>query len=340
MLKYSNHYPKVLMIRIIAVLLPLVISAFFIPSMSLHCKAVPDKPYITGNAEMADILGFNAKVFSGNASNTAAASSSAGHLLISSRASIFGFSGSPITVTDGVRKTFTGNVLMFEGVKSKTDLQKASYMLDFYNKNTLKVAYNIYKQELTPLQVESYTTGLSTPYTIALMASLETSVANKPARIAAYDTFPARIRLNYTIFSGPFSYGSAYAGPWDLWFLLRASDIFWHNHWDEILPYKEYFNQDDFMKRDAAIKEIRLKGATPDTFALEPNVDADLQFSEEYIQKNIDRIYFTLKFIEPAGSPFTTLFTIFLVILALVLAIRQISDSSYRKKFAGKQKFY
>ncbi|MDD5603137.1 MAG: hypothetical protein PHG48_03500 [Eubacteriales bacterium] len=257
-----------------------------------------------------------------------------------SRASLFGISGRPPVVSDGIRTFFLTGLVEQDRVKSKTDLQKSLYMLDHYTSLSLNSEYHIYPQELTPLQAESLSNGLVTLYKMPDKTAFESSLADKPSRIAAYDKLPLRIRPDYSVFSGPFSYGSVYIGPWDMWFLLRASDEFWFNHWDEIAPYKEYFNQADFEARDSAVKSMMQSGSTPDALMLEQVFSADLQFSEQYIARHLDRIYFTSKYMSQSGNSFTMLFTIALIIAALILLIRHMPGSALRRRYSVRQKYY
>jgi len=211
-------------------------------------------------------------------------------------------------------------------VKSKTDTQAEVYMQQYFEKQIPQANYTVYKQELDNKQKEILQTSLNIDYKIYKKMNFEEALRTKARRIAEFDSKPVIVKPNYNIFTGPFSYGSAFAGPWDLWFLLRASDLFWYHHWDEISPFKMYFNEEDFLKRETVIKEMKARNIPVDSSYTELDVDPDLQFSNDYLRKNLFKVYITNKFYKPVNNPFTTLFTILVVTAFLILLIRFIDN--------------
>ena len=131
------------------------------------------------------------------------------------------------------------------------------------------------------------------------------------------------------MFGSPFSYGYAYVGPWDLWFLTRASEMFWYHHWLEIMPYRSYFNEQEFNKLEARVNELEKQGVVRDANYMDPDVDPDLQLSEQYQQENIDKVYYTDK---ESGAGVGTVVVITIIVgVGAVVAIRKLSKPKKKK---------
>jgi hypothetical protein len=208
-------------------------------------------------------------------------------------------------------------------------------MKDSYTKETSKRNYTKYKQDLNTDQKKAYDASTGKSYNYGNKMNFEDAMRTRTQRMSAFDTRSQRMRINNTYFGGPLSYGSAFVGPWDLWFLMRASDLFWFHHWNTISPHRDYFEQKEFAEMEARVKALEQQNTKRDENYLEPGVDPDLQFSEDYQQKHMGDIYNTNKNPVSAGGIIVTLIIISGVILVLVIVIGK-SSRKRRLKSARK----
>lgn len=216
-----------------------------------------------------------------------------------------------------------GNTTTYKGSGTKTDTLKSSYMQNYYNKETSKNNYNTYKQSLNTEQQRVYDTTMKNNYNVGNKMNFEDAVNSKSQRISTYNSVPPRVHVNSNYFGGPLSYGSAFVGIWDLWFLLRASDLFWYHHWNDIYPYRNYFDPTSFAAKEAAVKQMESQGIAKDASYLDANVSPDLQFSNDYVKSHLNSIYHTNKYARPNGHPILTFFIIIIIIAVLVFIIRR-----------------
>jgi len=142
---------------------------------------------------------------------------------------------------------------------------------------------------------------------------------------------PIFMNVNRGMFASPFSYGYAFVGPWDLWFLMRASDMFWFHHWSEISPYRSYFDQQQYDKLEKRVQELENQGVKKDPNYLDPDVDPDLQLSQQYQEQNIDKVYYTDKYPTNSASAGTAIVVILITSVALVIVIKKISKPKRKK---------
>lgn len=137
------------------------------------------------------------------------------------------------------------------GFTAKAASKKKSYMQDTYKSQVSSKNYKTYKQKLNSQQQKVYTDSMKKSYgSASRKMNFEDALKTRASRINIFNSRPILINVNRSIFSSPFSYGYAYVGPWDLWFLMRASDLFWYHHWDEISPYKNYFDQNQYEQME------------------------------------------------------------------------------------------
>ncbi len=231
-------------------------------------------------------------------------------------------------------KSFSGSssgATSAKGFASKASSKKYSYMQDTYKKQVSGKNYNTYKQKLNSDQQKVYTDSLKRDYgTSSRRMRFEDAMNTRSSRINTFaNNRPIFININRGMFSSPFSYGYAYVGPWDLWFLMRASDLFWFHHWNEISPYRSYFDQQEYDKLEKRVQELEQQGVKRDSTYLDPDVDPDLQLSQQYQEQNLDKVYYTDKY--PASSAGTAVVIIIITSVALIIIIRKISKPRKKK---------
>lgn len=220
---------------------------------------------------------------------------------------------------------------------SKSSSKKYSYMQDTYKKQVSEKNYNKYKQKLNAEQQKVYNDSMKRDYrTSSRRMSFEDAMNTRTSRINSFNKRPIRINVNSAMFSSPFSYGYAYVGPWDLWFLMRASEMFWYHHWLEILPYKNYFNQEEFEEMEKRIEELEKQRILRDPKYVEPDTDLDLQFSQEYQEENIDKIYYTDKYSTNSISSDDVVNLIMISGVILAIVIRVLSKPKQKKSHYSK----
>lgn len=218
-----------------------------------------------------------------------------------------------------------------KGFANKTTSKKYSYMQDTYKKQVSGKNYSTYKQKLNSEQQKVYTDSLKRDYgKSSSKMHFEDAMNTRGSRINTFaNKRPVFINVNRGMFSSPFSYGYAYVGPWDLWFLMRASDLFWFHHWNDISPYRSYFDQQEYEKLEKRVQELEQQGVQRDPTYLEPDVDPDLQLSQQYQEQNVDKVYYTDKY--PASSAGTAVVIIIITSVALIIIIRKISKPRRKK---------
>jgi len=162
-------------------------------------------------------------------------------------------------------------------------------------------------------------------YSVSNKMNYDTAMSTRPSRIRVYDRRPIYVNVNTRYFGSPFSYGYASVGPWDLWFLLRASDLFWHHHWHDIYAYRNYFDTAQFAQMEARVRALEAQNIVRNESYLDPDVDPDLQFSNEYQQKHASNIYYTNKYPKRAGNPIITIIIIMVVLFLILFIIKKVS---------------
>ena len=95
---------------------------------------------------------------------------------------------------------------------------------------------------------------------------------------------------------GGFGWGMRSIGVWDLFFLSSVNHMFWHHHWHEPAIqralYKDNLLQDEELKKlEKRVKELEAEGVKRDPNYLPEDVDPDLAYSKEYVNKNPDEFY-------------------------------------------------
>lgn len=210
----------------------------------------------------------------------------------------------------------TSGTSSFNSYGSKTGTAKNSYMQNTYNNQASASNFKTYKQNLNAEQQKVYDSSMNRNYNVGSRLNYNDALNTRNQRISNYDTNPVRVHVNNYYFGGPLSYGSAFVGIWDMWFLMRASNLFWYHHWNDINPYSSYFNTTDFAARQAAVNAMQAQGIAKNTSYLDPNVNPDLQFSKSYVDSHANNIYNT-SYRRPSSHPFLTL--IFILVFAAIL---------------------
>lgn len=263
--------------------------------------------------------------YSGSSKSTGSSRSVPGSYSGGSSSKTGGYSGSSGSTGGAGTKSSSGT----GSVSSKTNTQKNTYMQDYYKQQTSSANFKTYNQTLNADQRKVYDSSMNTRYNVGNRMSFEDSLRTRPQRINVYTSRP--IRINVINFGGPFSYGYAYVGPWDLWFLMRASDLFWYHHWADIYPYRSYFDAVQFAQMEARIRALEAQNIARDPNYMEPGVDPDLQFSNDYLQKNPGAVYYTSKYSQPVGNPVVTVIVIILIVVLLVFILRKVSKPRPRR---------
>jgi hypothetical protein len=209
--------------------------------------------------------------------------------------------------------------------KSGSSTSKNKYMQDAYKKQASKNNYNAYKAKLNSEQQKVYNSSINRNYNINNKMSFESAMRTRPQRINVYNSRPIYIHVDSHHFGSSFSYGYASVGPWDLWFLLRASELFWYHHWDDIYAYRNYFEAAQFANMEARIRALEAQNIVRDANYLEPGVDPDLQFSNDYQQNHTGSIYYTNRHPSRAGNVIVTLIILLIIVIILVIIIRKVS---------------
>jgi hypothetical protein len=204
-------------------------------------------------------------------------------------------------------------------------------MQEQYKKEISRSSYKAYQQKLNDEQKKVYDSAMNTNYRVNNRMNFEDAMNTRAQRISAFDARPVRTNYNTFYFGGPITYGSAFVGPWDLWFLLRASDLFWYHHWLDIYPYRDYFAPADFAARENAVRAMEAQNIARDESYLDPDTDPDLQFSNDYQQSHLDNIYYTDRHPATNGSPVTTIIVIVIIASGVVLVIKGLSKPRPRR---------
>ncbi|EGD47312.1 hypothetical protein Cpap_1895 [Ruminiclostridium papyrosolvens DSM 2782] len=219
------------------------------------------------------------------------------------------------------------------GFTAKAASKKKSYMQDTYKSQISSKSYKTYKQKLNSQQQKVYNDSMKKSYgSSSRKMNFEDAMRTRSSRINVFNNRPIFINVNRSMFGSSFSYGYAYVGPWDLWFLMRASDLFWYHHWNEISPYRSYFDQSQYQKLENRVSQLEKQGVQRDPNYMEEGVDPDLQLSEQYQEKNPDNVYYTDKY--PTNSSRNTGAVVVVIIItsvALIIVIRKLSKPKPKK---------
>lgn len=205
-------------------------------------------------------------------------------------------------------------------------------MQDQYKKEMSKSNYKTYQQKLNDEQKRVYDSSFSNSYRVNNRMNFDDAMRTRSQRISVFDSRPVRIHYNTYYFGGPIGWGSAFVGPWDLFFLLHASDMFWYHHWNDIYAYRDYFDAAEFAARERAIRDMEARNIARDASYMDPDVDYDLQLSNDYQQKNLDKLYYTNRHPSTGGGTVVTIIVLVLIGVGVVLVIRGVSRSRARPK--------
>lgn len=244
-----------------------------------------------------------------------------------------GYTGSS-TSTGSQRNTGSTKSTTTGGTASNS--VKKSQMEDAFKKAESQRNYTTYKQSLNDEQKKVYDSSMKKSYNTGSKMDFDYAMRTRNQRINTYGTRPVIINVNRGLFGGPLSYGSAYVGIWDLWFLTRASDLFWFHHWHEISPYRNYFEDARYAQMEARVAELESQGYVKDSNYIDPNVDSDLQFSKEYQQQNLDNIYDRNSPQKSSGNPFMIIIILAGSAVLLIVIIKKVSRPKNRAAFSSK----
>ncbi|MDP4093265.1 MAG: hypothetical protein Q8920_07875 [Bacillota bacterium] len=265
--------------------------------------------------------------------STSKSSSSKSKSSSSSKSSGYsGSSSSKKSASASSSRSMPGSYSTGSAKTSSKSTKKSSYMQDYYKQQTSKMNYKSYKQNLNTDQKKVYDSTMNRSYSYNNRMNFEDAMGSRPQRVSSFEySNPVRIHINTFYFGGPLSYGSAFVGPWDLWFLMRASDLFWYHHWLEIMAYQQYFDSVEFAQRQQAIAAMQAQNIQRDPNYVDPNVDYDLQFSNDYEQAHLDSLYYTNRYQGSGSSVLIILICIGAIAIGLVLVARHVSRPKYKR---------
>lgn len=231
----------------------------------------------------------------------------------------------------------TTNKTAAKGFTSKTASKKYSYMQDTYKKQVSSKNFNTYKQKLNTDQQKVYNDTLNRDYgTSSRRMGFESAMNTRSSRFNTFGNRPIFVNVNTGMFGSPFSHGYAFVGPWDLWFLMRASEMFWFHHWSEISPYRSYFDQQKYNQLENRVKELEQQGVKKDPNYLDPNVDPDIQLSQQYQEQNVDKVFYTDKYPTSSKSSAVPIVIIIITSVVLIIVIKRISKPKPKKTHYSK----
>lgn len=213
---------------------------------------------------------------------------------------------------------------------AQSQTKKDSYMQEAYKKELSKSNYAAYKQKLDENQQKAYDQTANRSYTMNNKMDWDDAMATRQQRMGRFDGYPVRTAINISMFPGSFGYGSSFIGPYDLWFLARASDLFWYHHWDLLSPYRSWFDPVGFAAREAMIHQMEMQHIQRNPDYMDSDWDYDLAFSPDYQRNHLGDLYNTRR----AFHGFWTSIWIFIVMLGIVILIvfmiRKISESRHK----------
>lgn len=213
----------------------------------------------------------------------------------------------------------------FSSGKSSTSTSslKSKYLSDSYKKQASTNNYNKYKQKLDANQQKTYSSGLNSKYSGTSRMNYDDAIRTRTSRINSFNSRPVFMNVNRSIFGGPLSYGYGSVGIWDLWFLMRASELFWFHHWAQISPYRNYFDAKQYTDMEARVKTLEAQNTKRDPNYLDPNVSPDLQYSPDYQKKHLNDMYYTNKYPDNAGNPIVAIVILGAGAVILIIVLKK-----------------
>ena len=206
-------------------------------------------------------------------------------------------------------------------------------MQDAYKKQTSSTNYSSYKQKMNAEQQKAYDSSAS-GFKVNNRMNFENSANTRAQRINNMNSRPIYVNARPGLFSGPLTWGMGYVGIWDMFFVMQASNLFWYNHWNEISPYRDNFDEKKFAEMEARVKELEKENnGVRDPNYLDPDIDPDLQLSKDYQEKNLDKVYYTDKYSKPETDPFTTIIVIILIGGVLLMVISKAARPKPKKTY-------
>lgn len=204
-------------------------------------------------------------------------------------------------------------------------------MKDTYKATASKNNYTAYKKGLNDQQKKTYESSMNQEYTMNSRMNFDDALRTRSSRISSFNRRPIFMNVNPMYFGGPFSYGHAFVGAWDMWFLMRASEMFWFHHWAEISPYRNYFDQQKYTQLESRVKELEGQGVVRDPQYMEPGVDPDLQLSSDYQEKHLNSMYYTNKGPNQVGNVVVVILILGAATGVLILIIRRSARPKSKK---------
>lgn len=287
--------------------------------------------YAKGARSFGGSRSFSKSFSSYKGSSKSFGSKSSGGLFGSKSKSSSSKSSSSRSIPGSKSSSSSGKKANTSGFSSSSASKKYSYMKDTYKSQVSSKNYSTYKQKLNADQQKVYNDSMKRDYGVgSKRINFEDAMRTRTSRMNTFGTRPIFINVNRGMFTSPFSFGYTSIGPWDLWFLMRASEMFWFHHWNEISPYRDRFDQQQFDDMEKRVKALEEQGVQRDPNYLEEGVDPDLQFSQQYQEENVDKVYYTDKY--PTNSSTGTAVVIIVISsVALLIVIRKVSKPKPRK---------
>lgn len=256
-------------------------------------------------------------LFSGSSKKSTSSKSSSGYSGSSSRSVPGSYSGS------GSARSSTAS-----------NSKKGAYMQDAYKKQTSSSNYSAYKQKLNTEQQKAYDASMNSGFNVNNRMNFEDAANTRSQRINNMNSRSVNVNIRPGIFGGPMTWGMGYIGMWDMFFIMQASNLFWYHHWNEIYPYRDYFEEKKFAEMEARVKELeKQNNGVRDPNYMDPDVDPDLQLSKDYQEKNLDKVYYTDKYSTPQTNPAATVIVIILIGGVLLMVVSKAARPKPKKTY-------
>jgi hypothetical protein len=200
--------------------------------------------------------GFSSRSFSGYSSSSKK-SSSFGSSYSSSKSSLFGKSSGGYTGSSkSTTRSYSGGGIGDSSSVNKlpsnaysVSSSRKSYMENYYKKQTSSSTYQAYKQELNPRQKSIYESSMNRDVKLNQRMNMEQALRTRQSRLSDFEyRRPVVVNYNRGFFGNSIDLGSVMIGMWSMSFLMRASDMFWYHHWNDISPYHKWSRESKLWK--------------------------------------------------------------------------------------------
>ena len=134
---------------------------------------------------------------------------------------------------------------------------------------------------------------------------LSRNQATASARASRAQGYQQRFQQPVTVINRNYYGGGAWSGlgwgmysvgMWDLFFLSTASHMFWYHHWNDpslqrALYQENLLQEQELRQLEGRVRELEGQGVPRDPNYLPENVDADVAYAKDYVEKNPGEFY-------------------------------------------------